>query len=79
MVVIDRLEEVYWKERVVWSPGYFVSTVGLNEKQITEYVKWQGGQDSGQASLDLKSATGYARGYLEPPKHYNPLQSHAYC
>ena len=47
------LEKVYWKERVVWSPGYFVSTVGLDEKQITEYVKWQAQQDSGQAKLDL--------------------------
>ena len=47
------LEKVYWKEVVVWSPGYFVSTVGLDEKQITEYVKWQGGQDSGQAKLEL--------------------------
>ncbi len=47
------LEGVYWKEQVVWSPGYFVSTVGLDEKQITEYVRWQGHQDSGQASLDL--------------------------
>ena len=47
------LEKVYWKERVVWSPGYFVSTVGLDEKQITEYVRWQEGQDSGQAKLDL--------------------------
>ena len=47
------LEEVYWRERVVWSPGYFVSTVGLDEKQIIEYVKWQGGQDSGQAKLEL--------------------------
>ena len=47
------LEEVYWKEQVVWSPGYFVSTVGLDEKQIIEYVRWQGGQDSGQAKLDL--------------------------
>ena len=47
------LEKVYWKERVVWSPGYFVSTVGLDEKQITEYVKWQAHQDSGQAKLDL--------------------------
>ncbi len=47
------LGEVYWKERVVWSPGYFVSTVGLNEKQIIEYVKWQAHQDSGQAKLDL--------------------------
>ena len=47
------LEKVYWKENVVWSPGYFVSTIGLDEKQITEYVKWQGGQDSGQAKLEL--------------------------
>ncbi len=47
------LEKVYWKERVVWSPGYFVSTVGLDETQITEYVKWQAHQDSGQAKLDL--------------------------
>lgn len=47
------LGEAYWKEQEVWSPGYFVPTVGLDEKQITEYVKWQGGQDSGQASLDL--------------------------
>ena len=47
------LEKVYWKERVVWSPGYFVSTVGLDEEQITEYVKWQWHQDSGQAKLDL--------------------------
>ena len=47
------LKKVYWKEQVVWSPGYFVSTVGLDEKQITEYVKWQGHQDSGQAKLEL--------------------------
>ena len=47
------LEKVYWKERVVWSPGYFVSTVGMDEKAITEYVRWQGEQDSGQAKLEL--------------------------
>jgi len=47
------LEKVYWKEHVVWSPGFFVSTVGLDEKHITEYVKWQGHQDSGQAKLEL--------------------------
>ena len=47
------LENVYWKERVVWSPGYFVSTVGLDEETITKYVKWQERQDSGQAKLDL--------------------------
>ena len=47
------LKEVYWKENILWSPGYFVSTVGLNEQSILRYVKWQGDQDSGQAKLDL--------------------------
>lgn len=47
------LEEVYWKENIVWSPGYFVSTIGLNEEQIIKYVKWQESQDSGQAKLVL--------------------------
>jgi len=46
------LTTVYWKEsRVVWSPGYFVSTVGLDEKQIIKYVRWQQSQDSGQLKL----------------------------
>ena len=45
------LERVYWKEKVVWSPGYFVSTVGLNEEQIIKYVRYQQQQDSGQAQL----------------------------
>ena len=47
------LEQVYWEERCVWSPGYFVSTVGLNEKQILKYVKYQAHQDAGQARLAL--------------------------
>ena len=47
------LERVYWKENIVWSPGYFVSTVGLNEVAIIKYVKWQEAQDSGQAKLEL--------------------------
>lgn len=47
------LKKVYWKENIVWSPGYFVSTIGLNEEQIIKYVTWQEGQDSGQAKLEL--------------------------
>ena len=47
------LEKVYWKEHVVWSPGYFVSTVGLNEQSIIKYVQWQKSQDSGQAKLEF--------------------------
>ncbi len=47
------LSKVYWKENVVWSPGYFVSTIGIEEKNILKYVKWQESQDLGQAKLEL--------------------------
>src|SRR3989338_8622351 len=47
------LEMVYWNENIVWSPGYFSSTIGMNEDQIIKYVKWQESQDSGQAKLVL--------------------------
>lgn len=47
------LSKVYWKENIVWSPGYFVSTIGLDEKSILEYVRWQKTQDLGRGKLDL--------------------------
>ena len=47
------LSKVYWNEIVVWSPGYFVSSVGLNEQIIKQYVEYQGRQDSGQLRLQL--------------------------
>lgn len=48
------LQKVYWKEQIVWSEGYFVSSVGdIDEKQIIKYVKWQQSQDSGQIQLKL--------------------------
>ena len=36
----ERLGKRYWG-RHLWARGYCVSTVGLNEQQIREYVKWQ--------------------------------------
>ena len=42
------LKKVYRKEKVVWSPGYFVSSVGIDEETIKKYVEYQGRQDSGQ-------------------------------
>ena len=44
---------VYWKETSVWSPGYFVSTVGIEEAKIRRYVEWQGRRDSGQLKLEF--------------------------
>jgi len=36
----ERLGKKYWG-RHLWSRGFCVSTVGLNEAQIRQYVKWQ--------------------------------------
>jgi len=49
----DWLANVYWKENIVWSPGYFVTTFGIDESIVLDYVRHQADQDSGQASLDL--------------------------
>jgi len=37
----------------IWSAGYFVSTVGLDEKLIEKYVRYQEKEDLGQAKLAL--------------------------
>ena len=47
------LEKVYFKEKVFWSPGYFVSSVGVDEDIIKRYVEYQGRQDEGQLLLEL--------------------------
>ena len=47
------LREVYWGTRSIWSAGYFVSTVGVNEELIRQYIKTQGEEDAGQTNLRL--------------------------
>ena len=47
------LDRVYWKENIFWSPGYFVSSVGVDQQTIKNYVEHQGKQDSGQLRLEL--------------------------
>lgn len=37
----------------IWSRGYCVSSIGLNEKAIFKYVEHQGKEDSGQLVLEL--------------------------
>lgn len=53
--MFDRYPELrrrYWGQHV-WSRGYCVSTVGLDEERIRKYVKWQtkNDQDSAQGRL----------------------------
>jgi putative transposase len=47
------LKDVYWGTDGIWSDGYFVSTVGVNEHVIRRYIENQGKEDSGQAQLVL--------------------------
>lgn len=42
------LDKVYWGNRGIWSTGYFVSTIGVNEKIIQKYIERQGQEDIGQ-------------------------------
>lgn len=37
----------------IWSRGYCVSTIGLNEKAIIDYVKHQADDDRGAIQLDI--------------------------
>jgi len=47
------LREVYWGTDAVWSEGYFVSTVGINEAMIQAYIEEQGKKDAGQTKFEI--------------------------
>jgi putative transposase len=37
----------------IWSEGYFVSTVGINEETIQIYIEEQGKKDAGQTKFEI--------------------------
>ena len=47
------LRKVYWGPEGIWSDGYCVSTVGVDEAVIQRSIEHQGQEDSGQAQLEL--------------------------
>lgn len=47
------LQKTFWGREGIWSRGYCVSTVGLNEKEILAYVEYQNKDDRGQLKLKL--------------------------
>ncbi len=47
------LKKVYWGTDSVWSEGYFVSTVGIDEAVIQAYIENQGKKDAGQTKFEM--------------------------
>jgi len=45
------LKQIYWGTDAIWSEGYFVSTVGVDEQIIKKYIEEQGKKDSGQTKF----------------------------
>ncbi len=46
------IKKVYWRNEF-WSPGFFSSTVGINEEIIKRYVEFQEKVDTGKMQLDF--------------------------
>ena len=52
-IKFDFIRKAYYGTDGMWSDGYFVSTVGINEQIIRNYIEQQGQEDGGQIiSLD---------------------------
>ena len=49
----EYMRKAYWGSDGIWSDGYFVSTVGINEHILKRYIEHQGEEDRGQAQLVL--------------------------
>ena len=47
------LGQVYWGTDAVWSEGYFVSTVCIDEAVIQAYIEEQGKKDAGQTKFEI--------------------------
>jgi len=49
----DFLKKRYPERGGIWSRGYFVSTVRVDEKVVRRYVRYQQQEDEGRAKLDF--------------------------
>ena len=46
------LKRAYWNGKGIWGKGYFVSTVGISEEVIKNYIDTQKTEGAGQAELE---------------------------
>ena len=44
------IKDIYLEKDGIWSVGYFVSSLGLNEKQVKKYIEWQGKREKPQTA-----------------------------
>ncbi len=44
------IKEMYLDKDGIWSVGYFVSSIGLNETQVKKYIAWQGKREKPQTT-----------------------------
>lgn len=47
------LNEGYWKKHTIWSSGYFISGVSVDDKTIKNYVERQGQENLSQLRMEL--------------------------
>ena len=47
------IKEIYWRNEF-WSPGFFSSTVGIDEDVIKKYIEYQEKSDKGQIQLTFE-------------------------
>ncbi len=55
------LKEVYWGADGIWSDGYFVSIVGIDEQIIQKYIQYQGQKDSFLSTTTVTGIIIYAQ------------------
>lgn len=44
------IKDMYLGKDGIWSVGYFVSSIGLNEQQVKHYIQWQGKREKPQTT-----------------------------
>ena len=47
------VRDIYLDKEGIWSVGYFVSSIGLNEAKIKQYIEWQGKREVPQTLRNL--------------------------
>jgi len=52
-VIRQKFEHIRNGRDALWSIGYFVSSVGLDEARVRRYIRYQQEQDSGQQHAEI--------------------------